>query len=65
MATLDIYMKSGNIISVTNVKDWQFKSTGDVVTYFRIEQGKSLFSKARGLLVNTLDISNIEAIVER
>lgn len=64
MGTLVLYMKSGNVIKVPNVKNWHVKVSGDDVTYLEIDKAKSLFNRKRGLLLTTLDFSQIEAMEE-
>jgi hypothetical protein len=64
MSTLDIYMKSGNVIRVKNVKDWSFRSNGNEVIYLKVEQGKSIFRSRRGLIISTIDLSQIEGVAE-
>ena len=54
-------MKSGNIIDVPNVLDFDFKSLGGEITYLKIEQTKKTWRK---LYVGTINLGNIEAIME-
>jgi len=64
MSTLRLYMKSGNIITVENVEKWMVETAdNNGITYLKIEKAKRS-GKARGLLMTTLDLSQIEAIEE-
>ena len=62
MSTLVLYMKSGNIIKVTHVEKWSFKSSGDDIEALTIVKTPSTFRKARGLLLSTLNLGQIEAV---
>ena len=57
-------MKSGNVIHVDHVKDWNLKYTGNEITNLKIVREKLLFRSVKGLIVPSLDLSQIEAIVE-
>lgn len=59
---LSIYMKSGNVIRIRNVKNYEFKMNGNNVSSLRIDTGMKIFGGPR-LLVQTIDLSQIEAVV--
>lgn len=55
---ITIYMKSGNIIMVDDVVDWEYKTNNCAITYIKIE------TKYKSKLkVNSLDLTQIEAIM--
>lgn len=58
---LSIYMKSGNVIRIRNVKDYEFKMNGNSVSSLKIETHGRIFGGPR-LLVQTIDLSQIEAV---
>jgi len=59
--TLIIFMKSGNKFLVDHVTEYEFRTTGDKVTYFKLSQSP----KARHeLLVGVIDLHQIEAVVK-
>lgn len=60
---LTIYMKSGNAIKLTQVKDYTIKNTGNEISSLLIEQDLSWWLFPRRLLVKTVDLSQIEAVV--
>lgn len=55
-----IHMKSGKTLKVTGVKDYTFKYKGNEITFIGITYNTFRFGKR--LLVETLDLSQIEAI---
>lgn len=57
--TLEIFMKSGNVIRLDRVLEYKIKNTGDNIIYFSITQK----NQGRKLLTNTLSLSQIEAVV--
>lgn len=63
---LTIYMKSGNVITVRGVKNWNGQYSGNTITKLHISRYRSIpFLTPSSLLwVSTLDLSQIEAIVE-
>ena len=60
MSKAEIFMKSGNVITLDNIKDCHIKYSGDEITSFRLE---TLDSAYRILMVPSLNLSQIEAIV--
>jgi hypothetical protein len=66
--TLEIYMKSGNIIKDRNVKKWEAGYRGNEITRLSITHKHKtfldLFRPRKQLKVETIDLSQIEAIVE-
>lgn len=57
---LTIYMKSGNVITLRNIKEYEIGNRGDEVVHFKITTG--LFCSKR-LLVKTIALNQIEAVV--
>lgn len=57
--TLDIYMKSGNVIRIDRVKDYSFNTNSSGVSKIELTQD----SVGRKLLVSTIDLGQIEAVV--
>ncbi len=55
-------MKSGKTIKVTRIKNWRVKSTGNEVTSLTLDRRKPLFRKKKGLVLASLNLSQIEAI---
>jgi hypothetical protein len=63
---LDIYMKSGNKITIDRVTSWDIRYDEDQVTRIAIEQvNKGLFKCKNKLIVGSIDLKQIECIVER
>ncbi len=58
---LKIYMKSGNVLKLPGVKDWEAKWRSDEITYLRVIYKWWAREK---LLVGTINLSQIEAIVK-
>lgn len=58
--TLEIYMKSGNKIVINRVTDYTFTSSGDSLTKLSLTQS----GRGRKLIVTTINLSQIEAIVQ-
>lgn len=58
---LTLYMKSGNSITIDGVIEWEVRSNSEHITYFSLKQSESCKRKLR---VTTLDLSQIEALVE-
>ena len=56
--TLNVYMKSGNVIVLDGIKDYEIKNQGDDIVGFKIEWHKPKHQ----LLVKTLDLLQIEAV---
>lgn len=62
---LTIYMKSGNVITVRGVRAWEGRYSGNTITQLQIERYRIPFlAPSSRLWVSTLDLSQIEAIVE-
>jgi hypothetical protein len=61
MVTLEIYMKSGNVLVLDNVKDWKSENRGDALTRLEV----SWKNPRRQLLVATIALSSVEAICVR
>ena len=62
---LEIYMKSGNVIKIGNIKTWSAKYRGDEITALSIESGFSIgLINSRRLIVGSIALVQIEAIVE-
>jgi hypothetical protein len=59
--TLEIYMRSGNVLVLDGVKDWKTETAGDTVTRLEL----SWFNPSRRLVVSTIALGNIEAICLR
>jgi hypothetical protein len=62
--TLALWMKSGSKIRIPFVTDWSFKTDGEHVTYFKIEQNQFLrkLFRAPALVVTTISLADIEAV---
>ena len=58
--TLEIYMKSGNMIMINRVKEYTVSANSDGVTKISLTQ----VGGGRRLLVNTINLDQIEAIVQ-
>lgn len=61
---LEIYMKSGNVIHLNGIKSCNIKYTGNTITSLSVETKTSLFAPARKLFVPSVDLSQIEGIVQ-
>lgn len=60
---LTIYMKSGNVIKLDKVEDWNFKYSGDEITSLSIKQSSKFWFKPKNkLLVESINLSQIECI---
>ena len=57
--TLEIYMKSGNMIQINRVTEYSFSTNSDGVTKLSMTQQHG----GRKLLVSTIDLNQIEAVV--
>ena len=64
MSTLILYMKSGNIIKVPRVTEWHIKTADTGITSLKIIKNNRLFCHKRGLIMTSLDLTQIEAIEE-
>lgn len=61
MMTLEIYMKSGNMIMINRVTEYSFNTNSDgAITKVSITQQNG----GRKLLVSTIDLLQIEAVVQ-
>jgi len=62
---LTIYMKSGNVITVRGIKDWEIRFDNNGVNSLHIRRYSLPFMapKAR-LIMGSVDLSQIEAIVK-
>lgn len=56
---LDIYMKSGSIIRVPHVTEYKFVDRGGGISHIHLDQN----GKPK-ILVPTIDLDQIEAVVE-
>ena len=62
---LTIYMKSGNKITADKVTDWSVKYNNEQITSIRVEQKtKGLYRCKNKVLIATIDLKQIECIVE-
>ena len=63
---LTIYMKSGNNIELDNVKSWEVDGNGDSITRLKLKQTVRhwWFRRSRYLILSSIDLSQIEAIVQ-
>jgi len=62
---LKIYMKSGNVIKVDKVESYTFKYSGNDITSIKIEQQTKGFFRAKNILkVGTINLGQIECVVE-
>lgn len=59
--TLRIFMRSGNVMIVDRVTDYEIKYRGDVITYLKVEQHKDA---KYVLIVGATNLSQIEGIVK-
>ena len=57
---LMIYMKSGNVITVRGVSKYTIRNRGDEIVGITFE--KNWWCQGTGLLLNTLALSQIEAV---
>ena len=57
---LSIYMKSGNVIVLTHVIDWEVGTTHGNITRLRLSQK---YKKGNWLVVDSIDLTQIEAVV--
>jgi len=63
---LDIYMRSGNKITIDKVTFWNIKYDIDQITSITIDQNTKGFFKCKNkLIVGSIDLKQIECIVER
>jgi len=62
---LDVYMKSGNVITATEVESWDGKFVGNSISGINIKYREGSHKSGSGmLLVGSMDLSQIEGIVE-
>lgn len=59
---LSLYMKSGNVIQVSGIKDWKIEYRGNEVTSISIKYG--WWKIGPRLVLGSLDLSQIEAMVK-
>lgn len=61
---LKLYMKSGNVVTVSGVKDVNYKYLGNEITGLTVEWTwlARKFSKKRGVLLKSIDLSQIECM---
>lgn len=65
MSKLTFYMKSGNVIEQRGVKDWELRSDpSGGINYIKIEYRTGLFTSKRKLIITSLDLTQVEAIVQ-
>ncbi len=63
---LDIYMKSGNKITIDKVTYWDIKYDNDQITSITIKQNmKGFFKCKKKLIISSVDLKQIECIVAR
>jgi len=60
---IEIFMKSGNILKCTGVKDWSLKYNNEQITSLTIEY-KKLRLPCKKLIIQSIDLKQIEAIVK-
>lgn len=61
---LKLYMKSGNVVTVSGVKNVKYKHHGNEITELTVEWTwleRKLFKK-RGVMVPSVDLSQIECM---
>lgn len=63
LRTMKIYMKSGNIITLDGIVDWEIKNIGDEITFLKFTWEKDMKGKEK-LIMNSLCLTQIEAITE-
>jgi hypothetical protein len=65
MNTLTIYLKSGNTIRLSFIKEWTIRTSGNTVTHLEIKRlGIFDWLPTKKLLVASIDLSQIEAITK-
>ncbi len=67
MNTLTIYLKSGNTIRLSFIKEWTIRTSGNTVTHLEIKIKRlGIFDwlPTKKLLVASIDLSQIEAITK-
>jgi hypothetical protein len=63
--TLKIYMKSGNVLKVDKVEEWEARYKEDNITYLSVTQTTKGFFKCKNeLKVGTVSLNQIEAIIQ-
>lgn len=61
---LEIYMKSGNVIKINGVKTWKVRYEGDDIVYLELSYKRFPLSNRRRLAVGSINLSQIEGLVE-
>jgi len=62
---LDVYMKSGNVLTATEVESWEGDYVGNSMSRITIKYREDSHKSGSGkLLVGSMDLSQIEGIVE-
>jgi hypothetical protein len=59
--TLEVYMKSGNVLVLDRIKKYEVSSRGDTIVRLELSWKRP----ERQLIVTSIDLSNIEAICVR
>jgi hypothetical protein len=61
---LKLYMKSGNVIIIKGIKDIHYKYIGNEITALTVEWTwlAKKFSQKRGVLLKSVDLSQIECM---
>lgn len=63
MTVLTIYMKSGNKIRLPFVQAWNFKASGNDLTYLEITTSwLAMLLPGNRLIVSTIDMRQVEAV---
>lgn len=63
---LDIYMKSGNVITIRHIESYEIKNNGDEIVSLMLEKEKRFgLTRHAGLVVKTIALTQIEAVVRR
>jgi hypothetical protein len=57
---LEIYMKSGNVISLDGVTEYSFENKGNEIISFSVKRYNAKYQ----ILAKTVDLTQIEAIVK-
>ena len=63
---LNFYMKSGSCLKLKGIKSYEFKSSGNDITYISLEYGSpARWLRSDRLLIGTINLSQIEAVTRK
>jgi hypothetical protein len=61
---LRIYMKSGNVLRLPNITEYEVETKGDNIVGLKIERKDTWWGSGEKLLVSSINLSQIEAVTK-